>query len=514
MLNASNVPSPPIDLAAVRDRERSAASEGPRPLMRPLEVADEYPVEALGSTLAAAVVAIHERTRAPMAIAAQSVLGAVNLGTQPHADVELPNGQVSPTSLYLLSVADSGDRKSSADKEALKPIRRHQDNLRDRYEVAKIDYDINKVAWETAQASIKKTQGKAGREAIRKALMELGPEPAPPPFPGMVYSEPTIEGMAKALMNSLPTLGIFSTEGGQFIGGHAWSPEARLRSSTALSKLWDGADLDRVRSGEGITVIRGKRVALHLMLQPGVADLLLADETMSDQGLLSRMLVTAPTSLAGSRFWAETPASADVALRTYDGRVLQILERPLPYAPGRESFRELAPRVLRLTDESRALWIKFADFVEAQLGEGGKLAPVKSRANKSAELAARIAATLAVFDDVEAGYIHAEHMQRGIVLVQHYIAEALRLSNVARVGVDLRTAQTVLNWLHSDWASDLVSLPDCYQRGPARISTQAAAIASVKILEEHGWLERVKGGAVVHGYRRKDVWRVVREVVS
>jgi hypothetical protein len=53
--------------------------EGPRPLMRERPPADPFPIDALGDVLGAGARAIHDRVRAPLAICAQSVLGAATL---------------------------------------------------------------------------------------------------------------------------------------------------------------------------------------------------------------------------------------------------------------------------------------------------------------------------------------------------------------------------------------------------------------------------------------------------
>jgi hypothetical protein len=52
------------------------------------------------------------------------------------------------------------------------------------------------------------------------------------------------------------------------------------------------------------------------------------------------------------------------------------------------------------------------------------------------------------------------------------------------------------------------SLPDLYQFGPAAVRDAAAARDVVDILEGHGWLERMDGGAVVAGCQRKAAWRL------
>jgi hypothetical protein len=106
-------------------------------------------------------------------------------------------------------------------------------------------------------------------------------------------------------------------------------------------------------------------------------------------------------------------------------------------------------------------------------------------------------------------------MAGGIVLVQHYLSEALRIRAISAALPDLELAERLLRWLHEDWSEPerLVSLPDIYQAGPYSIRDKETAKKIVVILQDHGWLERVPDGAVVNGMRRREVWLVIsREV--
>ncbi len=103
-----------------------------------------------------------------------------------------------------------------------------------------------------------------------------------------------------------------------------------------------------------------------------------------------------------------------------------------------------------------------------------------------------------------------EHMQRGVDLALYYAAEAFRLFEVGQVDHQLAIAQRLLDWLGRSWGEDLVSLPDIYQIGPNSIPDQKTARRIVSVLEDHGWLSPVEGGAVVKGQRRQEVWRIVK----
>ena len=63
--------------------------------------------------------------QAPLPICAASVMGSLSLAVQGVYDVEI-DGRREPTSLYLLTVAPSGARKSATDDVIFHAIRQHE----------------------------------------------------------------------------------------------------------------------------------------------------------------------------------------------------------------------------------------------------------------------------------------------------------------------------------------------------------------------------------------------------
>jgi hypothetical protein len=503
--------SPPDGAERVRELVFGAEevkAEPPRPLMRELPPADPFPIDALGDVLGAAARAIHDRVQAPIAIGAQSVLAAATLTVQGHADVVLPigPGQAKPISSYFITVAATGERKNACDTEALWPVRNRETALRVKYEADLPAYLNDKAAWDRAR-DVAITRGKGDRAAIKAALDALGPAPTAPLHPMLTCTEPTFEGLCKLFAGGWPSLGIFATEGGQFIGGHGMSEDNKLKTAAALSNLWDGESIRRVRAGDGVIVLPGRRLAAHLMAQPAVADFWFRDRLLAEQGMLSRILPTAPDSAAGTRLHHDERPDTDRALKRYGARLLAILELALPLAPGKTN--ELLPRSMALSATARRIWIELDNRKEVAIRENGEYAAIRGRANKLPEHAARLAGVLTLVRDIDAGEISTAEMAAGIELAQHYAAEALRLFGASQVSAELHLAKKTEDWLLFQWSEAAISLPDLYQRGPNAIREASTARRIVAKLEEHGRLVRIAHGAA--GVARREAWRIIRD---
>jgi hypothetical protein len=486
--------------------DKKPAPHEPVPLVREIPAADPYPVDGLGPQLAAVVVALNDVVQSPLAMCANSVLATVTLAAQGQINVELPIGAGStrPVSGFFITVGRSGERKSASDQQIGKALKSREAELRQIHDAEMKIWRNEHDAWEAARKAI--LAGKQDKVAKEVDLRALGDEPEKPLAPIIIMEEPTVEGLAKLLMAGQPSVGVFSTEGGQFVGGHAMSDDAKLRSAAALSRLWDGDPWKRVRSGDGAHIIADKRLAMHLMVQPDAAAQLVNDPVLRDQGLVSRMLVTFPETTMGTRLHHDPAPVSMIELARFSARMTTALA--LPYPLRQKSRNDLAPRTVRLSVEARAGWIAFADHVERMIGPGGQLEPISGFAAKMAEHAARMAAAMAWWSDHDAIEIDAETLSNAIQLVEHYADEALRLWQASVVPADIADAQRLLDWLDERWSESHVSIADISRLGPNAVRVAQRARQLVKVLEEHHWLVKASGPVLIGGQRRREAWQV------
>lgn len=297
----------------------------PLPLQRLTTPPKPYPFEALGKVAGAAARRMHEVVQAPDATCGQSVLAALSLVCQGFIDVYI-DGRVYPTSLYMLTICESGERKTGADKVALKSINDWQRYQIEQHKKLLIEYRNKYEIWKIRH----QIQIKGIAESSGNSLKDLEPEPQQPCESLLLCEEPTLEGLEQLLERGQPSAGVFADEGGRIVGGHAMNSENALKTACGLSNLWDGKPLTRVRKSEGSKIQYGRRLSMHLMIQPIVLKQLIDNKTLMGQGLLSRCLFSAPLPLAGTRRYQEVDLSRDPVIQAYYDLLNRILDNPYP----------------------------------------------------------------------------------------------------------------------------------------------------------------------------------------
>lgn len=483
------------------------SAEGPQPLVRDIPPGQPYPLASLGP-LRAAVEAVVGQMQTPVGLTAQSALSVASLAVQGFADVQTLGGP-RPTSLFALTIAKSGERKSASDSALMRPLREHEREQAANHRAAVASWSNTHALWKGRRDSILSTaKGKVGNRIDAEAdLAELGREPVAPPSQGRTVTEPTFEGLSRMFAEGLPSLGIFSDEGGQFLGGYAMGKDNRQKTLAALNDLWQGNPIRRTRSGDGSYTLFGRRLSAHLMVQPGVARAFMADPMTADTGFLPRFLMCEPPSTIGTRLQANM-RDASAELDSYGARMREILDRPLPMDA---DSRELDLRVLPLSCPANALLSRFADAIESQQAPGKDLAHLTGFASKAAEQAARIAGVLTLWRDLDAPEVSEEDMANGIELAQYYLSEAARLADGATVSADIDMAERLRVWLVETWPEPNILPSDILRRAPVRaLRDRKTARKAIAILEEAGWLVPMDPGTVVRGKSRREAYHIVR----
>ncbi|MRX50445.1 DUF3987 domain-containing protein [Paracoccus sp. S-4012] len=416
----------------------------PRPVVPVQGFAADYPVASLGP-LREVVEAVQGISQAPAALAAHSALAIASLAVQGHANVETLGGP-RPLSLYFLTIAASGERKSTCD-------------------------------------------------ALLSSSLPYG----------LTVTEATVDGLFRSLRET-PSLGLLSDEGGQFLGGYAMAGQNQQRTLAVFNDLWQGKTIRTARKATRDSVeLAGRRLAVHLMVQPTMVRKLFAAPLAVGSGFLPRFLICEPRSMIGTRLHANT-VSNEAPIAAFNDRLKAVLSATLPI-PDLETGI-LAPRTLRLSDDARRLLIEWSDMIE-QLQAPGRIYSVHAGyASKTAEQAARLAGVLALWRDLGATEVSGKDMTHGFSLANYYISEVARAAGHASLDADLVLAESLRCWLLGRPGAHFLTGEVIQGALSREIRDKRTAERLLGILADHGWVQKLPAGTVVDGAARTSAWRL------
>ena len=191
----------PETLPDPRTEEEQRASEWPElePLTPPEGTPDPFPVDALGDVLGNAAKAINETIMAPMELGCQSVLAAASFFAQSVTDVELPWQGPTPTSMFFLTVAVSGERKSAIDSAIFKDAAARVRHNYAQFELAMEEYEHQSEVYSMIanEAKKKEAKGLSGSSANDGDASFSSDKPVMPLSPLQFVTDPTVEGIYK-----------------------------------------------------------------------------------------------------------------------------------------------------------------------------------------------------------------------------------------------------------------------------------------------------------------------------
>lgn len=269
---------------------------------------DQFPVHALPKLLGSAVRDVENNIMVPIPIAVSSAIGYLSLAAQAIADVERPNGLLSPISLNFMVVANSGDRKSTADNVFAKPFKDHERLCEKKSAEHASRHEADKAIWNTQyqvllSESKKLLDGENHIDLVTRLQRHIEQRPTPPAKSRFIYKDVTVEALIAGLTSNGCSAGLISDEAVSILNGKAMSDLG------LLNKLWDGGAIrvDRVTKEE--VVLNDARLTCSLMVQKKVfKDFLDKNKDQARSvGFLARFLICMPTSLQGQRLISDEP---------------------------------------------------------------------------------------------------------------------------------------------------------------------------------------------------------------
>jgi len=424
----------------------------PHPLAAKIEP-EPYPLDAFPLPIRKAVEEVTDFVKAPVAMIATCALSALSLAIQAHADAKRLEKLHGPVGLFLLIIADSGERKSTCDGFFTKTISDYEQAQAEAAKPALKDHRAAIEAWEAKRGGVKEKIRQLAKDNkltadAESALRNLEHDkPEPPRIPRLLYADATPEALAYGLAKQWPSGGVVSAEAGIVFGSHGMGKDSVMRNLGLLNQLWDGKSLtiDR-RSSESFTV-RGARLTVALQVQePTLREFFTRSGALArGTGFLARFLVAWPESTQGMRMIDPNAPDGPATwphLAAFHRRIAAILEHPAPI----DEDGALTPPMLPLSPQAKAAWVDYHNAIEGELSSGGELYDVRDVASKSADNAARLAALFHMFEGT-GGAIGAEAFEGASRIAAWHLHEARRFFGELALPAELADAARLDTWL-------------------------------------------------------------------
>jgi putative DNA primase/helicase len=421
----------------------------PQPLAAKVEP-EPYPLDALPDTIRAAVIEVQAFTKAPVPMVAGAALAALSLAIQSYADIKRADKLHSPVGLFLLTIADSGERKSTCDGFFTSAIRDYQ---AEQAELAKPEQEKHRAklsAWEAKRTGMLDAIKQASKGSKSTAHIERDlhqheqDKPEAPRVPKLLRGDDTPENLAFVLAREWPAAGAISAEGGIIFGSHGMGSESAMRNLALLNILWDGGTLDIGRRSKESFSVKGARLTVALQVQePTLREFFAKSGALArGTGFLARFLVAWPESTQGFRPFTEAPANWP-HLAEFNRRIAAILNQPAPI----DDNGALTPAMMTLAPEAKRAWVAFYDAIESELASGGELYDVRDVASKSADNAARLSALFQVFEHGTSAAVGLDCFEGASRIAAWHLHESRRFFGELALPAELADAARLDTWL-------------------------------------------------------------------
>lgn len=473
----------------------ATGGEWPKPL--PIETQIErqdYPIDALPATIRLAVEEVLGFVKAPVPLVVSAALSGLSMAIQSHADVARAEKLSGPSSTYLLTIAESGERKSTCDGFFTAAIREYEAAQAEAAKPFIKQFEAELAAWDMKYCGVKdaiRAAAKAGQptEPIEADLLQLQQDkPEPPRIPRIIYGDATPAALKYSLAKGWPSGAVVSSEGGIVFGGHGMKKDSAMENLATLNQLWDGTDQPTERRATESYTVKGARFTMSIMVQEATLRAYFKQDggLSRGTGFLARFLIAWPESTQGFRPFTEAPENWP-HLAVFNQRIAAILKQDAPIT----EEGALQPAMITLTIEAKAAWVAFHDAIESMLATGGELFDIRDVASKTADNAARLACQFHVFSG-DVGAISLDAFESASMITAWHLNEARRFFGGLALPQELADAARLDSWMLAyckTHKSNIVPVAKIQQGAPIDLRKKLIIDAAVEELEG---LERVR----------------------
>ncbi|MFD4144426.1 DUF3987 domain-containing protein [Streptomyces sp. NPDC058572] len=448
-----------------------------------------FPVDVLPDWVAEQAAAVAEFTQTPPDMAATMALAALSTAAGGRVHVQIRDGWVEQTNLYLVVAMPPASRKSDVFAVMTRPIYDIEAALQASAHSSIIEATVEKEAAE-ARAEAVMTKARKADDSVAAAslvaeasgLRMEADAITVPPLPRLTADDDLTTETLTKLLAAHGRLGVLSPEGDLFdvIAG-------RYSSRPNLGVFLKGHKGERLRA-ERITrdtdFAEKPALTIGITLQPTVLTDLAQTPGARGRGLMARFLFALPASTVGYRKVVVPPVPEKTA-RSYESRLTTLIHtlRDLPEAA-----------TIKCSDPADQAVIKLQQDIEPKLRPEGALGHIDDWAGKYVGAVARIAGLLHLGDRAMGGWgepIEASTIERAIAIGEYYTAHALAAFDRMEADENSEKAKLVLDWIRRTKVTSFKAHELVTARRRA-FPTVNSTTAALRLLEQHGFVRALR----------------------
>lgn len=384
----------------------------------------DYPVNALPQLLREVTLGLHSDNQIPLEMIASTTLSAISLACLPLIKVIPPHtNEPEHCSLYFLTIAESGEGKTTIFKPIMKPFYEFSLEMKREYQQQLVEYAKKLDLWSTIKRALNSRLRKAvnndnNRQAAEDAITtHAESEPQKPKYLNMLYEDATPKTLIQGL-SDYPFAAVISDEAITFFHGYA------KNNLGLLNRLWGGETYVQQRPDGESLEIRANLV-LSLMVQSGVfvSYLKKHGDVAESSGFISRFMFTKTLSTLGHRNQNVTYEKSNSAVEKFQAAIRVLLERQKSQFYNNSHEK----KTLRLSEEAALLCRTNRSNIELMIASGGQWEHIKPIASKAGSNAIRLAAIFHYITDEQSNEITLNTLKCAFAVIKWHLDQASTL---------------------------------------------------------------------------------------
>lgn len=391
-----------------------------------------FPLHCLPEQLKETVERVNMFTGMSMELMVNIIFTMLSIICQYLVGVVSPYSSISgPCSLYLLTLAESGEGKTFLSRLLMRPVYSRFEKMQLEYRDRLVAYKREHLIWKTILQGLNANQ----RQAIKKGYgvedaqaqleQHYKREPKRPVEPKFIYQDVTFKALIQGLSLHAEA-GIIMDEAIPFF-------RSGLKNHLGLlNKGWDGGKYSFDRT-DGESYELPLCLMLSLMIQPGVFTNYLEKhgEMAKSSGLLARFLVMKVKSSIGQRNSRIDEEGVNAVLAPFYSKIQELLS----LIETRFYDDSIPKDQLRLSDDAKMVLQERQKEIEQAILPGGRFVHIRDFASKAIEQALRLATIMTFYSTKPTGdssaadliytkIIDARQISNALTMVEWYLQQA------------------------------------------------------------------------------------------